>query len=99
MASYDAGQAVAKYSLDTSGFAASIQRAIASYRQLQAAQAQAQGRAQGGAAGTRAATAEEVKLQQAVARTAEAEARRAQATARKTEFDARAAKTTAQAAI
>ena len=41
---YDAGQARATYSLDTSQFDAAVQRAIASYRELQSAQSAAIGR-------------------------------------------------------
>lgn len=48
---------------------------------------------------TRQVSAEEVKLQQALARTAEAEARRANATARRAEFDGRAARAVAQAGL
>lgn len=89
--SYDAGTSVGKYILQADAALKTQQQLIKGFEQLARA-ANFKPPSFGGAQ----ITAEEVKLAQALARTAEAEARRASATAKRADADARAARTVAQ---
>jgi hypothetical protein len=89
---FDAGSAVAKYTIDV----AQAEQAAAKIKAIWQGIGQSQ---QPATNGTKTATAEEVKLAQALARTAEAEARRAAATAKKAAEDAKAGIKTAQQAV
>lgn len=88
----NAGSATALYIIDY----AQAEQAAAKIRAIWAGLVQAQNQAGGS---SKTVTAEEVKLAQALARTAEAEARRALATTKRVEADARANRTLAQAAV
>jgi hypothetical protein len=89
---YDAGSAIAQYIISTKQAEQAEQIIKGIWQRIGQSQQPATN-------GTKTATAEEVKLAQALAKTAEAEARRAAATAKKAAEDAKANIRTAQQAV